>query len=125
MPIYQYECIKNRHGWESYYNSTDIRNRLDDPDNLICPVCGSTVRKLVSVSVTRMGKKSKWTGIDDVPSDVMTLGKVAVEGKIPAEFDRVIKSNKKKQKEFFKKDKEYKKREHMIKKVKEPIEIKS
>lgn len=119
-PVYEYQCIKKKHRWESYYSVENVRQGLDDPDKLECPVCGSKVRKLISVAVTRVGK-SRWYNLDD--TDELTLEKCAVDKKIPDEFNRVIKENKKKQKEFLKKDKEYKKRLHIIKKAKEPIEV--
>ena len=52
MPIYEYECLENRHRFE-------VIQKFDDPPVAHCTVCGAAVQKLLSSSAIQF-KGTGW-----------------------------------------------------------------
>jgi len=82
MPIFEYHCKKCKKDFESIFTLTQFRMWPWVEKEDYCPKCSKVANRIMSRF--SYNKIPKLEGIDD--TDDLTLGKMAIEGGIPAEF---------------------------------------
>jgi len=84
MPLFEYQC-----GYCYVITEKFSHKRDDAPFKIKCPKCDKGVaRKVLSTFRTSGTLFKPLSGVDD--TDDLTLGKIAVEGKIPIEHKRKV-----------------------------------
>ncbi len=104
MPIFEFACINCGLIHEGFFHS-----RNNKPEYIDCQVCVGRCEPIVSTFSTGGGIGQKLSGIDD--TDDLTLGKLVAEGKLPAEFKRQQREERKRISELGKINKGYEQRQ--------------
>ena len=87
MPIYEYQCVNCEFIKEVFAASYRKKKK-----SLECDVCTSKCKPIMSRFKTSLTIGKKVPGIDD--TDDLTIGKLVMEGGIPAEHKRKINDRK-------------------------------